>query len=192
MQRGVVRTTLYALLGLTVASVASANHDTDCEISGGTNGPGQLDCTLPDFVTPAGSQTILTSSFVYTPSTDRDPPTCAVGTLSVDPVGQFLSIDTTVLDASAPPHFQEVEVSVDPSGLEPGTYEGSVRIALTIGTNAPQCPSSPGGLAGTVAVRLIITPAAPAPALASVGTVILTLTLGVIGLVGVRGARRRR
>ena len=185
--RRVVRGMLFAALGLAVASVVSANHDTDCEVSGGTNGPGQLDCRLPDFVAPQGSETVLKSKFVYTPSTDFNPATCAVGTLSVDPAGQFLSIDTTVLDASSPKNFQEVEVSVDPTGLAPGTYDGAVLIVLTIGTTAPQCPSSPGGLAGTVSVRLVITPPALAPAAGPAGLAILALALGVVGFLSARG-----
>ena len=134
-----VRTLLIGVACILVASVAAANHDTDCEISGGANGPGQLDCTLPDFIAPAGSTSVLSKIFVYTPSTQFNPATCAVGTLSVDPVGQWLSIDTTVLDASSPKNFQEVEVFADPSDLAPGTYEGSVTITLTVGSIAPQC-----------------------------------------------------
>jgi hypothetical protein len=188
MRVSVVRTTSFAVLGLAIASVAWANHDTDCTISGGTNGPNQLDCRLPDFVAAQGSQFVLTSRFVYTPSTDREPATCAVGTLTVDPAGEFLSIDTTVLDATAD-NFQEVEVSVDPTGLAAGTYEGTVLIALTIGPNAPQCPSGPTGLSGMVFVRLIVTPPAPAPALAPAATAILALLLGVVGFVTLRRSR---
>lgn len=169
------------------ANPAWANHDTDCVLSGGTNGPGQLDCRLPDFVAAQGSQLVLTSSFVYTPSTDRDPHTCTVGTLSVDPAGDFLAIDTTVLDAGPPENFQEVMVSVDPTGLPPGTYDGTVRIALTPGVAAPQCPS-PTALVGTVAVRLIILPAEAAPALTSVAMTAVTLALAVLGI---RRLRRR-
>jgi hypothetical protein len=190
MRLDVVRATVFALLGLVVATVASANHHTDCTMSGGTNGPGQLNCTLPDFVAPAGSQEVLKSSFVYTPSTDFNPATCAVGTLSVNPVGQFLSIDTTVLDASSPKNFQEVEVSVDPSGLAPGTYDGSVRISLTTGPIAPQCPGA-STQSGTVSVRLVITQPAAAPALNAAGTLILALVLGVAGLFSVRRSRRQ-
>ena len=190
MRVSTMRTNLFVVLGLAVASVASANHDTDCTISGGTNGPNQLDCRLPDFIAAEGSQFVLTSRFVYTPSTDRDPATCAVGTLTVVPAGDFLSIDTTVLDATAE-NFQEVEVSVDPTGLAPGTYEGHVLISLTIGANAPQCPSGPTGLSGMVFVRLIVTAPAPAPALAPAATAILALILGVAGIVTVRRSRQR-
>lgn len=186
----VLRATVAALLGLAVATVAWANHDTDCEMSGGTNGPGQLDCRLPDFVAPAGSHAVLTSSFVYTPSTDFNPATCAVGTLSVDPVGQFLSIDTSVLDAQSPVNFQEVIVSVDPSSLLPGTYEGVVRISLTPGTMAPQCPS-PMGLSGTVFVRLVITPPESAPALTVLGTILLISFLGIGGFLRLRAGGDR-
>ena len=185
-----LRATFAAVLWLAVATVASANHDTDCEMSGGTNGPGQLDCRLPDFVASVGSTTVLTSSFVYTPSTDFNPATCAVGTLAVNPVGQFLSIDTTVLNAQSPVNFQEVMVSVDPSGLAPGIYEGTVLISLTPGSTAPQCPS-PTALSGTVFVRLVITPAATAPALTVAGTILLVLVLGIAGLLRIRGSRPR-
>ena len=190
MRLGVVRATLFAVgLGFTVANVALANHDTNCALSGGTNGPGQLDCRLPNFVAPAGSATVLKSSFVYTPSTQFNPATCAVGTMSVNPVAQFLSIDTTVLNASSPTNFQEVEVSVDPAGLAPGTYDGTVRISLIKGSTAPQCPSAQE-LTGTVSVRLVITPPAPAPSLSPAGTLFLALALGGIGLLGVRRYRR--
>ena len=192
MRVAMARVTLSAFLCLALIGTASANHDTDCTISGGTNGPDQLDCTLPDFVAPAGSQFPLQSKFVYTPSTDRDPATCAVGTLSVDPAAGFLSIDTTVLDASSPKNFQEVVVSVDPTGLAPGTYDGRVLIALTIGATAPQCPSSPSGLSGEVFVRLVITPPPAAPALAPVAMAILVLALGVVGVHSRRKSRPER
>lgn len=178
-------------LSLAVANVAMANHDTDCEISGGTNGPNQLDCRLPDFVAKVGSTTPLVSKFVYTPSTDRNPPTCAVGTMAVNPPGQWLAIDTTMLDASASPFAQEVEVAVDPTGLGLGTYDGTVSIALDIGGTAPQCPSSPGGLNGTVSVRLVIEPEA-APALMPLGLAALTLGLLTTGLIAIRRLGRRR
>ena len=174
-------------LCLLVASSALANHDTDCEAAGGTNGPGQLDCALPPFIAPEGSTIVLTSKFVYTPSTDFNPATCAVGTLSVNPLNQWLSIDTTVLDASSPTNFQEVEVSVDPSGLAQGVYDGTVLITLTSGAVAPQCPSVQE-LTGTVSVRLIVIQAKSAPAVSPVGAALLVLGLGAIGL---RRARRR-
>ena len=187
----ILRATFAAVLALSLATAASANHDTDCEMSGGTNGPGQLDCRLPDFVAPVGSQTVLTSSFVYTPSTDFNPATCALGTLSVNPVGQFLSIDTSVLNAQSPVNFQEVLVSVDPSGLAPGTYDGTVLISLTPGSMAPQCPS-PTALSGTVFVRLVITPPRQtAPALTVAGTILLAFGLGIAGLLRIRGSRPR-
>ena len=85
-----IRAALTAVSCLLVASAAFANHHVDCTISGGTNGPGQLDCRLPDFVIQAGSQSVLTSAFVYTASTDQNPVTCRLGTLTVDPVdGSF-------------------------------------------------------------------------------------------------------
>lgn len=186
------RTILTTLaMHLALAGTAIANHDTDCEVSGGTNGPNQLDCTLPDFVARAGSTTPLVSKFVYTPSTDRDPPTCAVGTMSVSPPGQWLSIDTTVLDASDPPFAQEVEVTVDPTGLGVGTYDGTVTIVLQIGTSAPQCPSTPGGLIGVVSVRLIIV-AEPAPLLHPAALVFVAIGLLGAGLFAVRRAQRRQ
>lgn len=177
-----------AAVGVVMANVAWANHDTDCQISGGTNGPGQLDCTLPDFVAPAGSTSVLTKSFAYTPSTQFDPATCAVGTMAVDPVGQWLSIDTTVLDASSPKNLQVVAVFADPSGLAPGTYGGSVSIVLTPGSVAPQCPSTQE-LTGTVSVRLVVLPAAPVPALSPIAALVGALALFGVGLLGVRRSR---
>ncbi len=174
-----------------VASVASANHHTDCTLSGGTNGPGQLNCSLPTFFAAVGATTVRTSSFSYTPSTIFNPATCAVGTMSVNPAGQWLSIDTTVLDASSPTNFQEVQVSVDPSGLAEGVYTGSVSISLTKGSVAPQCPSSQE-LTGTVAVRLVITAPVSAPALSPAGVVMLAAALGAVGVLGVRSTARRR
>lgn len=178
-------TLLVVGISLAAVSTAVANHDTDCTVSGGTNGPNQLDCTLPDFVAVVGSTTPLVSKFVYVPSTDRDPPTCAVGTMSVNPPGQWLSIDTTIVDASAPPFAQEVVVTADPTGLGLGTYDGTVSIALTVGATAPQCPSSPNGLNGTVSVRLVIKPGA-APALTPLALVVLAIGLLATGLVAIR------
>jgi hypothetical protein len=174
---------------MVVPVVAAANHHTDCTISGGANGPGQLDCTLPDFIAPAGSTSLLTKSFVYTPSTQFNPATCAVGTLSVDPVGEWLSIDTTVLDARSPKNFQEVEVFADPSGLAPGIYEGSVKINLIVGTAAPQCPSAQE-LIGTVSVRLVVLPPASVPALTPLGGLVGALALFGIGIIYLRRSRR--
>jgi len=177
-------------LALLVAGRAAANHDTDCTVSGGTNGPAQLDCSLPDFVAVAGSTTPLTAKFVYTPSTDRDPVTCAVGTMTVAPSGEWLSIDTTVLNAQAPPFAQEVMVRADPSGLPAAVYEGSVAIKLEIG-QAPECPSSPSGLMGTVSVRLRVVPPVAAPALGRVALLVVAFILGLFGVRALTGVRGR-
>ena len=186
--RGVVRrTSLLIGLFLLLAQSALANHDTDCTAAGGTNGPGQLDCSLPDFVVPEGS-TSVSSSFTYTPSTDFNPATCAVGTMSVDPDGQWLSIDTTVLDASSPANFQQVDVFVDPTGLAPGTYDGDIDIVLTQGPMAPQCPMT-SGRTGTVSVRLIVLPLQKVPAAALPTLLLAALGLGAYG--GLRARRRR-
>ena len=176
---------------LLIASAAAANHDTDCVISGGTNGPMQLDCSLPDFIAAGGATIPLTSKFVYLPSTDRNPVTCAVGSLAANSTGGWLSIDTTVLDAKDPPNRQEVIVTANPAGLPPGVYDGSVAIVLTIGGAAPECPSSPGGLTGIVSVRLRVTPAAPAPALSGAGLAIIALSLGGIGILALASRTRR-
>ncbi len=111
--------------------------------------------------------------------------------MSVNPAGQWLSIDTTVLNASSPTNFQAVQVSVDPTGLAEGVYTGSVGISLTKGSVAPQCPSSQE-LTGTVAVRLVITPPVSAPALGPYGVGLLAAALGAMGILGLRTAARRR
>ncbi len=179
-----------AVLGCVMASPAAANHDTDCTAAGGTNGPNQLDCSLPDLVAIVGSTAPLSSIFVYTPSTEFNPPTCAVGTMVVDPAGEWLSIDTTVLDTSAPPNSQEVQVEADPTGLAPGIYEGTVVIQLTPGPLPPNCKTSPGsGTRGVVAVRLIVAPQAAAPILGWTGIVFVAMALCAIGVVSVRRVR---
>ena len=93
--------------------------------------------------------------------------------------GEWLSIDTTVLDAGSPKNFQEVGVFADPSGLAPGIYEGSVRINLIVGTAAPQCPSAQE-LIGTVSVRLVVLPPASVPALTPLGGLVGALLTGVL------------
>jgi hypothetical protein len=114
-----------------------------------------------------------------------------VGTLTPLSFDDFLTIDTPVLDASAPPYRQVVQVFVDPSGLRPGVYEGEVRIALTIGAVAPECPSGPTGLNGVVSVRLVITPPETAPALAPLGLLAMAAGLGIAGARRLRARRRR-
>jgi len=173
---------------LVLASTAFANHDTDCTASGGTNGPAQLDCRLPDFAAELGSTKVLTSSFRYTPSVENNPPTCAVGTMAVNPPGQWLSIDSSVLDASGAGSFDDVVVSVDPSGLPTGLYEGSVMIMLIKGSAAPECPSA-GDLTGTVSVRLVVGPVTTAPLLSAPAVMLAALMLIGAGIAGLRTTR---
>lgn len=177
-----------AAFGALIATAALANHDTDCTAAGGINGPGQLDCTLPDFIAPVGSTTVLTSSFVYTPSVENNPATCAVGTLAVDPTGEWLSIDSNVIDATGPDAADEVVVSVDPSGLPEGTYQGLVRITLTVGGSAPQCPSV-GHTTGQVAVRLRVVRDVAAPLVGPFAAVSIAALLGLAGIAGIRKKR---
>jgi hypothetical protein len=84
---------------------------------------------------------------------------------------------------------QEVEVFADPSGLAPGTYEGSVKITLTVGSGAPQCPSLQE-LTGTVSVRLIVLPAAAVPSLTPLGGLVGAMALFGIGILYLRRSRR--